>query len=123
MSRPGEARNPNGHNQKQQQQQQQQQQRLYDPNQAQSNRQERQPSGAAVSVSATSRAASTTSSSSPNAAPPDGLVRLTKEIQALEKKVMEKPLRRTLDSDDDDGDYTRRGGNTGWSKRIYDSKR
>ncbi|KAF9378759.1 Smg-6, nonsense mediated mRNA decay factor, partial [Podila verticillata] len=116
-SRPGEARNPNGHNQKQQQQQ-----RLYDPNQAQSNRQERQSSGAAVSVSATSRVSSTTSSSSSNAAPPDGLVRLTKEIQALEKKVMEKPLRRTLDSDDD-GDYTRRGGNTGWSKRIDDSKR
>ncbi|KAG0341092.1 hypothetical protein BG000_010248, partial [Podila horticola] len=123
-SRPGEVRNPGvNHNQRQQEQ------RLYDPNQAQSNRHERQSSApAAVSVSATSAQVSSnststsSSSSNPPAAPPDGLVRLTKEIQALEKKVMEKPLRRSLDSDDD-ADYTRRGGNNGWSKRIDDSKR
>ncbi|KAG0340863.1 hypothetical protein BG004_006241 [Podila humilis] len=128
----GDARNSNNrmnHNQKQQ--------RLYDPNQAQSNRHERQSSGAAAaSLSTKSTSARGVPSSSgivPVSAPatpsvstappmPDGLVRLTKEIQALEKKAMEKPLRRSLDSDNDDADYTRRGGNT-WSKRIDDSKR
>ncbi|KAF9431137.1 hypothetical protein BGZ94_008287 [Podila epigama] len=132
ISRAGESRSPNnisGSSPKQQQQQ-----RLYDPNQPQSA--PRQPSGPAAvaantaAMTSSPRGGGTSSSKSPNvqvtappSAPVDGLVKLTKEIQALEKKVMEKPSRRSLESDDDDSEYSRRGGNMTWSRRIDDSKR
>ncbi|KAF9581906.1 hypothetical protein BGW38_000912 [Lunasporangiospora selenospora] len=97
-------------------------QRLYDPNQPQSSPYQGMSTTAAASPTASPAAISSASTSSSST---DPLVRLTKEIQQLEKKVMEKPSRRTLDDDDDVlGSVNHRlGGHLGWSARIDTSKR
>ncbi|KAI1316606.1 hypothetical protein EDD11_009731 [Mortierella claussenii] len=125
----------------QQQQQQQQNHRLYDPNnpQPQSVRYDNASassaslSSAAQNSTATTTAASSqlplkqssTASTSVSTAlsPMDGLVKLTKEIQQLEKKVMEKPSRRTLESDDDTEGSSRQSGRLTWNRRMDNSKR
>ncbi|KAK3846297.1 MAG: hypothetical protein J3R72DRAFT_417956 [Linnemannia gamsii] len=140
----GPSNNSNSSRQQQQRQgmsQPPQHQRLYDPNQPQhSPNSQPQPqsqklsdstypeSGAATKSSGilTTAAAVAPASRGATAAstPSDGLVRLTKEIQQLERKLMEKPGRRTLDSDDDsEGGHHRKDESLGWSRRIDSSKR
>jgi hypothetical protein len=55
--------------------------------------------------------------------PKEGLVKLTKEIQQLEKKVMERPSRRSLDSDDDIESASRQSGSITWNRRMDNSKK
>ncbi|KAF9551667.1 hypothetical protein EC957_006560 [Mortierella hygrophila] len=115
-------------------------QRLYDPNQPQhSPNSQPQPqsqkllesnypeNSSATKSSVISTAAPVTAPAPRGAtaasAPSDGLVRLTKEIQQLERKLMEKPGRRTLDSDDDSESGHRKDESLGWSRRIENSKR
>ncbi|KAG0273360.1 hypothetical protein BGZ95_010818 [Linnemannia exigua] len=138
--------NNNSNNSRQQQQRQgisqpPQHQRLYDPNQPQhSPNSQSQPQSQKLSESTYPENSSATKSSavlttaaavaptsrgaSAVSTPSDGLVRLTKEIQQLERKLMEKPGRRTLDSDDDsEGGHHRKDESLGWSRRIDNSKR
>ncbi|KAF9981256.1 hypothetical protein BGZ75_007477 [Mortierella antarctica] len=124
-----DSRSRQGSSRQQQQQQQQQHSRLYDPNQKHPQPQSSHtdviaatpgtlsPPGSASSRKQGPAAGATTPS------PMDGLARLTKEIQQLEKKVMEKPGRRTLDSDDDTETGDRHGGHLSWNRRIDNSKR
>ncbi|KAG0000340.1 hypothetical protein BGZ79_006051 [Entomortierella chlamydospora] len=128
-----ETRSPNPSSRKRMSsgQQQQQNHRLYDPNQPQP--QSVRQDGTAFAPTSTSVAAavlsqpstkqSSVSSTTTTPSPMDGLVKLTKEIQQLEKKVMEKPTRRTLDSDDDMGSTSRQSGSLTWNRRMDNSKR
>ncbi|KAG0072519.1 hypothetical protein BGZ89_005387 [Linnemannia elongata] len=137
------SRNQGSNSNRQQRQgmsQQPQHQRLYDPNQPQhSPNSHPQPQSQKLSESnfpehgfaTKSLGISTTAAATAPAprgaaaasAPSDGLVRLTKEIQQLERKLMEKPGRRTLDSDDDSESGHRKDESLGWSRRIDNSKR
>ncbi|KAF9400130.1 hypothetical protein BGX21_004954 [Mortierella sp. AD011] len=128
-----ETRSPNPSSRKRMSsgQQQQQNHRLYDPNQPQP--QSMRQDGTAFAPTSTSVAAavlsqpstkqSSVSSTTTTPSPMDGLVKLTKEIQQLEKKVMEKPTRRTLDSDDDMESTSRQSGSLTWNRRMDNSKR
>ncbi|KAF8945421.1 hypothetical protein BGZ47_002669 [Haplosporangium gracile] len=119
-----------------------QHQRLYDPNQPQhspNSQPQPQPQSQKLSestypeissaikssgISITAAAVAPASRGATAASTPsDGLVRLTKEIQQLERKLMEKPGRRTLDSDDDSESGHRKDESLGWSRRIDNSKR
>ncbi|KAF8952449.1 hypothetical protein BGZ46_003479 [Entomortierella lignicola] len=105
------------------QQQQQQNHRLYDPNQPQPQSVRHDSSTSTTVVAAVPQPSSKQGLVKP-APPADGLVKLTKEIQQLEKKVMEKPSRRTLDSDDDAAESTsRQSGSLSWNRRMDNSKR
>ncbi|KAG0049268.1 hypothetical protein BGZ83_005909 [Gryganskiella cystojenkinii] len=106
-------------------------QQLWQP-QPQQQQQQRQQESSVVTNSnaATANAPSSSSSiaasssSSPQTPRPDnGLVRLTKEIQQLEKKVMEKPGRRSLDSDEDDPESRYGQGHLFWNRRTENAKR
>ncbi|KAF9179997.1 hypothetical protein BGZ51_006521 [Haplosporangium sp. Z 767] len=114
-----DSRNRHGNNQRSNTEQRElQQQRLYDPNQPKAQSSPAPASGKAAAPLPTKQSLAATTPS-----PMDSLVRLTKEIQQLEKKVMEKPGRRTLDSDDDMDSSNRHGGNLTWNRRIDNSKR
>ncbi|KAF9360828.1 hypothetical protein BGX34_007483 [Mortierella sp. NVP85] len=121
-SGPADPRNLNSSSRKQQNH------RLYDPNQAQpqSVRQDGASiSSASASLAATAAAPQTPKQGSTPPSPMDGLVKLTKEIQTLEKKVMvmEQPSRRRLDSDDDDTENSQQSGGLTWNRRMDNSKR
>ncbi|KAG0251239.1 hypothetical protein BG011_007754 [Mortierella polycephala] len=114
-----DSRNRQGNNhQRSNADQREQQQRLYDPNQPKAQSSPAPASGKTALLLPTKQSLAATTPS-----PMDSLVRLTKEIQQLEKKVMEKPGRRTLDSDDDMDSNNRHGGNLTWNRRIDNSKR
>ncbi|KAF9433474.1 hypothetical protein BGZ76_009409 [Entomortierella beljakovae] len=111
----------------QQQKLQIQNSRLYDPNKPQPKLARNDIVSvstvvAAVSPQPSSNQGSVTSVTT-KPSPNEGLVKLTKEIQQLEKKVMEKPSRRSLDSDDDMDSTSRQTGNLSWNRRIDNSKR
>jgi len=122
-SGPADPRNLNSSSRKQQNH------RLYDPNQAQpqSVRQDGASiSSASVTLASTAVAPQTSKQGSTPPSPMvDGLVRLTNEIQTLEKKVMvmEQPSRRRLDSDDDDTENSQQSGRLTWNRRMDNSKR
>ncbi|KAF9111295.1 hypothetical protein BGX27_005134 [Mortierella sp. AM989] len=109
----------------QQQKQQQQDHRLYDPNQPQSvhHSDASTTASAAIAAAVPSAKQSLAKLATTTPSPMDGLVKLTKEIQQLEKKVMEKPSRRSLDSDDDAESASRQSGSLTWNRRMDNSKR
>ncbi|GJJ74460.1 hypothetical protein EMPS_06818 [Entomortierella parvispora] len=120
-SGPGNARNKDARSQRQPQSSgrgpPQQHQQLWQP-------QSSTAGSTTNSAPARTNAPTTVASSSPASPRADSaLVRLTKEIQQLEKKVMEKPGRRSLDSDEEDTESRYGQGHLFWNRRTENAKK